>query len=155
MLKNGESLRKVAKKIGTTVSTLKIKAVRNHVVIDRRPSKIKPDVERVIWRKLFMGMKTQYIALEFNLSVGAIEKVLTQYKGLKQHRKHIWYVDDFNKHQICINEFLNTNPDATRNQVRKEVRASYYWLYKHEKEWLYRQLPKRVIARYWPRKANK
>jgi hypothetical protein len=155
MLKNGESLRKVAEKIGTTVSTLKIKAVQNRVAVNRRPSKIKPDVERAIWRNLLMGKKTQYIALEFNLSVGAIEKVLTQYKGLKQHRKHIWYVDVFNKHQICINEFLNTNPDATRNQIRKEVRASYYWLYKHEKEWLYRQLPKRVIARYWPRKANK
>jgi hypothetical protein len=155
MLRNGSSLRKVAKKIGTTVSTLKIKAVLNHVVIDRRPSKIKPDVERAIWRKLFMGIKTQHIALEFNLSVGAIEKVLTQYKGLKQHRKHIWYVDGFHKHKLCISAFLLANPKATRNQVRKEVRASYYWLYKHEKEWLYDELPERVIARYWPRRVDK
>jgi len=152
---DGMSLRSVAKLFGTTVSTLKMKAVQNQVVIDRRPSKIKADVERAIWRKLFMGLKTQNIALEFNLSVGAIEKVLTLHNGLKQQRKNIWYSDDFHKHKLCISEFLFANLNATRNQVRKHVRASYYWLYKHEKEWLYDKLPKRVIACYWPRKADK
>jgi hypothetical protein len=149
---DGMSLRAVAKLFGTTVSTLKIKAVQNHVAVDRRPSKITSDIERAIWRKLFMGMKTQDVALEFDLSVGAIEKVLTLHLGLKLHRKHIWYSDDFYKHKLCISEFLLANPNATRNQIRKEVRASYYWLYKHEKEWLYKTIPERVKAIYWPRK---
>mgnify|MGYP000167950051 FL=1 len=90
MITEGSSLRATAHVLGTTVSTLKIKAQQNNLAIDLRPSKITELIERAIWRKLVVGVKTQDIADEFNVSVGAVEKVLTKHVWLPELRKRIW-----------------------------------------------------------------
>ena len=61
-----------------------------YLAIDLRPSKITELIERAIWRKLVVGVKTQDIADEFNVSVGAVEKVLTKHVWLPELRKRIW-----------------------------------------------------------------
>ncbi len=155
MISEGNSLRTTARFLGTTVSTLKIKAQQNNLAIDLRPSKITDLIERAIWRKLVVGVKTQDIADEFNVSVGAVEKVLTKHVWLPELRKRIWYFEKQRFHTKRVSDFIDEHPDATRNDIRKKVRPSYYWLYKHEQELLYQLLPKRVQAIYWPRKTKK
>jgi len=152
LVSEGASLRAAAKIINTTVSTLKIKAQQNNLTVDTRPSKITPLVERAIWRKLILGKKTQDIAKEFNVSTGAIEKVLTKHLWLPELRKRIRYYEKLKHHEAKISHYLSFHPNATRNEIRKDVRSSYYWLYKHEQKLLYRLLPDRVKAIYWPRK---
>lgn len=155
LISEGNSLRATAQVIGTTVSTLKIKAQQNNLTLDLRPSKITDSIERAIWRKLVIGDKTQSIANEFDVSVGAIEKVLTKHVWLPELRKRIWYFKKQKFHAERISDFIDEHPDATRNDIRKKVRPSYYWLYKHEQELLYELLPERVKAIYWPRKSKK
>jgi len=143
-IQGGQSLRTVANRFHTTVSTLKIKAQQQGVEVNTRPSKIFKDDERAIWRKLFIGLKTQDIAKEFDLSVGAIEKVLTKYSELKQLRKKIWYHRDFAKHQERLTNLITAQPSATRNQIKTSINGTYMWLYKHERAWLYETLPQAV-----------
>lgn len=140
-LKQGESLRTVADMFSTTVSTLKIKAQQQGTDVNTRPSKVYENIERAIWRKLFVGEKTQTIATEFDLSVAAIEKVLTKHQELKLLRKRIWYFADLTHHQNQIFNYLQANKNVTRNEIRLARAASYMWLYKHEKEWLYQNIP--------------
>ncbi|GIC75622.1 TnsD family Tn7-like transposition protein [Moritella sp. F3] len=143
-LKQGESLRTVAEMFSTTVSTLKIKAQQQGIVVNTRPSKVYENIERAIWRKLFIGEKTQDVAAEFDLSVAAIEKVLTKHQELKLLRKRIWYVADFTRHQNQIIHYVQANLNVTRNEIKLARAASYIWLYKHEKEWLYQNIPTEI-----------
>ncbi|TOE89754.1 hypothetical protein, partial [Vibrio parahaemolyticus] len=89
-LKSGSSMRAVAASFGTTVSTLKIKAAQQNIKVDTRPSKLFKDAEEQILDRLRKGDKTQNIAADFGLSVGAIEKVLSKHPELKDIRKKIW-----------------------------------------------------------------
>lgn len=143
-VRNGLSMRLVAERFKTTISTLKIKAQQQGVEVNTRPSKIFERDERAIWRMLFIGRKTQEIAKKFELSVGAVEKILTKYPELKLLRKRIWYHRDFNKHQDILTSFITAQPSATRNQIKTSVNGTYIWLYKHEKVWLYKNLPQAV-----------
>jgi len=152
LVSEGASLRSAAKIIDTTVSTLKIKAQQNNLAVDTRPSKITELVERAIWRKLVLGKKTQDIAKEFNVSTGAIEKILTKHLWLPELRRRIRYYGKLKHHEAQISRYVNFRPNATRNEIRTNVRPSYYWLYKHEQKLLYQLLPERVKAIYWPRK---
>lgn len=152
LISEGNSLRDTARVLGTTVNTLKIKAQQNNLTIDLRPSKITGLIERTIWRKLVIGKKTQNIANEFNVSVGAVEKILTKHIWLPELRKRIWYLEKQKYHKKQVSDYIDEHPDATRNEIRKNVRPSYYWLYKHEQELLYQILPERVKAIYWPRR---
>lgn len=154
-LMRGESLRSVSKRYSTTVHTLKVRAQQRGVVVDTRPSKLFKSEQRQIWWKLLIGIKTQVISSEFNVSVGAIEKVLTRYPDLKVIRKRMWYLADFRHHQQQLLTYLSDHSDATRNDIKKSISASYAWLYKHEKPYLYSVMPKRIKAIYWPRKSNK
>lgn len=152
LVSEGTSLRAAAKIIDTTVSTLKIKAQQNNLSVDTRPSTITELVERAIWRKLVLGKKTQDIAKEFNVSTGAVEKVLTKHLWLPELRRRIRYYGKLKHHEAQISRYVNLHPNATRNEIRTNVRPSYYWLYKHEQILLYQLLPERVKAIYWPRK---
>lgn len=143
-VRGGQSLRIVANRFHTTVSTLKIKVQQQGVEVNERPSKIFKDDERVIVRMLSIGDKTQYIAKKFELSVGAVEKILTKYSELKSLRKRIWYCDKLKIHQKKLIDFITSQPSATRNQIKTGIGANYMWLYKHEKEWLYRHLPAEI-----------
>lgn len=143
-LKQGDSLRTVADMFSTTVSTLKIKAQQQGVVVNTRPSKVHVNIERAIWRKLFVGEKTQDIATEFGLSLAAIEKVLTKHQELKLLRRRIWYFADFTRYQEEILNYLRANRNATRNDIKLAIASSYMWLYKHEKEWLYQNIPAEI-----------
>jgi hypothetical protein len=144
LLQKGVSMRTVAAKFSTTVSTLKIKAQQKGIAVNVRPKKIFRTEERAIWRKLFIGKKTQVLADEYGVSVGAIEKILSKHPRLKLLRARIWYVSDLKRHQGQIIEYLKFHPTTTRNGIKKGCPASYTWLYKHEKEWLYLNLPKEI-----------
>jgi len=143
-LKAGESMRSVSSDLGLSVSTLRIHAQKAGIEVNTRPSKIFKSDERFIWRKLLVGEKTQAIAEELELSMGAVEKVLTKYSELKQLRKRIWYLTIFKFHKNKITTYLQRHGNAKRNQIKQDVSASYMWLYKHEKQWLYQHLPPEI-----------
>ena len=143
-LEKGASMRSVASTFATTVSTVKVKAQQKGIVVDVRPKKIYKTEERAIWRKLFVGVKTHTIAAEYDVSVASIEKILSKHPLLIPLRTRIWYRADFNRHQTNIVEYWKAHPTATRNEIKKHCSASYTWLYKHEKNWLYNNLPEEI-----------
>ena len=146
-LKQGVSMRSAASTFATTVSTLKIKAQQKGIAVDVRPKKIFRAEERAIWRKLFMGVKTHTVAAEYGVSVAAIEKILSKHPLLIPLRARIWYRADCKRHQANIEGYWTTHSTATRNEIKKNCSASYTWLYKHENDWLYKNLPEEIPRR--------
>ncbi|MGR5108087.1 TnsD family Tn7-like transposition protein [Vibrio jasicida] len=143
-LKSGSSMRAVAKSFGTTVNTLKIKAAQQNIKVDTRPSKLFKDTEEQILNRLDKGDKTQSIAADFGLSVGAIEKVLSKHSELKEVRKKIRFSEARNLRCTEVLDYLVKYPNATRNQIKRELNGAYMWLYRHEREWLYKNLPPEI-----------
>ncbi|MDA0406033.1 TnsD family Tn7-like transposition protein [Vibrio alginolyticus] len=143
-LKSGSSMRAVAKSFGTTVNTLKIKAAQQNIEVDTRPSKLFKDAEEQILDRLRKGDKTQSIAADFGLSVGAIEKVLSKHPGLKEVRKKIRFAEARNLHCTEVLDYLANHPNATRNQIKLALNGAFMWLYRHEQDWLYKTLPSEI-----------
>ncbi|KZN29033.1 hypothetical protein N480_09705 [Pseudoalteromonas luteoviolacea S2607] len=139
MLKSGHSLRYAARAIGTTIATLKIKAQQQNLPLDCRPSKVFDTEQRMIWRKLFVGQGCKNIAETMNFSIGAVEKILTRYPELVVLRKKIRFKNRLNQHRQKIAQLKLEL--STRNEIKSAAPASYIWLFKHDKSWLYRNLP--------------
>jgi len=153
-LERGESLRSVAEKHGISVSTLKILAQQAMIDIDTRPHKIFPSIERTIWRKLFVGNSCNEIAITFDISTGAVEQILRKHQYLKQLRKNIWFYQSQRKHRNELYKHILLNPTHDRKKIRKLHGASYAWLYRHDKEWLFSKLPAKAKRVYWPRRSK-
>ncbi len=138
-LQQDESLRSVSRGLGVSVGYVKKVAQLNNIPIARRTQFIFEEQRRAIWRKLFIGFSTAEIAEELKTSVSAIEQVLSCHPELVQFRKKIRY---FNKRQIHRENVLGACETlSTRNDIKLAESASYAWLYKHDKEWLYGNLP--------------
>lgn len=90
-----------------------------------------------------MGIPAKDIAKELNLSTGAIEQVLTQHPELVEQRKHLRFRAKLVKQRKSLSLAMTKFPRYSRNQLKNKFNASYLWLFKHDKNWLYRHLPTR------------
>ncbi|OZY86061.1 hypothetical protein CBP51_03245 [Cellvibrio mixtus] len=150
MLSTGSGLRKVARTLRTSIHFVKQTALQNQVEIDRRPSKIFNQERRSIWRKLHMGRSTQELAKEFEVSVGAIEKILNTHPILIELRKKIRFFEKRTTERESLLKYINHHRTALRNEVRLNCNKAYIWLFKNDSAWLYEHLPPAIprTARY-------
>lgn len=147
LFKNGLSLRNISTLVGLSVIAVKSKVLANGGVINRRESKIFADERRSIFRKIFIGMPTKQIAKQFGISVGAVEQLLTQYPSIVKQRKHFRYREKQLKHRSILSAAMAINPNYSRNKLKLKVSASYLWLFKNDKLWLYQNLPPSKLNR--------
>ena len=91
-----------------------------------------------------LGEKTSDIAFKFGISVGSVEKVLSKHPELVILRKQIWFYQRRKFHRSAILSHMDHNPTVTRKLIGLALGASYIWLYKHDKEWLYVHLPPEI-----------
>ncbi|WP_084405017.1 TnsD family Tn7-like transposition protein [Aliagarivorans taiwanensis] len=143
-LKTGQSLRQVAKTLGGSVSTFKRIALRGSVEVKRRTQKLFEEERRIIWRKLTIGKSTQAIAAHIGCSVGAVEQELGRYSELPVLRSRIRFYHKRSEHRANLVATQNSLKTPSRKQIQDAARASYTWLFKHDKDWLYKQLPEAI-----------
>ncbi|MEG3346755.1 MULTISPECIES: TnsD family Tn7-like transposition protein [unclassified Pseudoalteromonas] len=143
LFSQGKSLRNIAKQVKLSVTAVKSKVVAGGGKVKSRASKIFENDRRAILRKLMMGTPTKDIAKGLNLSTGAIEQVLTQHPELVEQRKHFRFRAKLVHHRKSLSLAMKKFPRYTRNQLKNKFNASYMWLFKHDKNWLYRHLPTR------------
>ena len=92
-------------------------------------------------------MPTQQIAKQFGISVGAVEQVLTQYPGMVKQRQHFRFRKKQLKHRSILSDAMAKNPTYARTKLKLKASASYLWLYKNDKQWLYQNLPPSKLNR--------
>ena len=147
LFRKGLSLRKIAKHVGLSVVAVKSKVLANGGAVSRRASKIFATERRAIFRKLFIGMPTKRIAKQFSVSVGAVEQLLTQYPAIVKQRQHFRYREKQLKHRSKLSAAMAKNPNYSRTKLKLKVSASYLWLFKNDKQWLYQNLPPSKLNR--------
>ena len=141
LLQQGKSLRVVSKQCKRSVIYVKKLALQNNIPVKTRAKRIFGADIALIVGLLKDGVKTQQIASEVDYSVGAVEQVLSQHPGLVEKRHRMRFDAQCHKHQNCILRALAEHPEYHRCDFQRECRASYSWLFKHDKEWLYSVMP--------------
>lgn len=141
LLQQGKSLRAVSERCKRSVIYVKKLAIQNNIPVKTRAKRIFGADRALIVGMLKDGVKTQQIASEVDYSVGAVEQVLSQHPGLVEQRHQMRFDAQCHKHQQCILRTLSEHPEYYRSDFQRECRASYSWLFKHDKEWLYSVLP--------------
>lgn len=140
-LKAGHSLRQVAKELGGSISTFKHLAIKNGVEVNRRAQKLFEQQRHSIWKQLVDGKTTQKIATNIGCSNGAVEQELHQYPELLSLRARIRFLSKRSEHREKLISTKNRFEKPTRKQIQDAARSAYTWLFKHDKQWLYTQLP--------------
>lgn len=143
-LSNGESLRQAAKAARVSIGFAKSTALQNGFEIERRAQRLFAFERKQILDWLKEGRKTQDIAKLMECSVGAVEQLLTQSPAVKRLREKLRFYQKRYRHRQSITAYLKKHREATRGQIQAHVKASFYWCYKHDNEWLYDNLPPEI-----------
>ena len=143
-LKASVSLRSVAKGFGVSVTFVKNIAIQENISIDTRAQRIFAPERSKIKCMLKKGITTEKIAVRMNCSIGVIEQVLAQHPAIKTIRIHLRYFKLQQRHRKRILGLISKSPNITRGKLQKTASASYTWLFKHDKSWLYETLPKAI-----------
>lgn len=144
LLQQGKSLRAVSARCKRSVIYVKKLAIQNNIPVKTRAKRIFGADIALIVGLLKDGVKTQQIAREVDYSVGAVEQVLSQHPSLVEQRHQMRFNAQCHKHQNFILQALAEHPEYHRGDFQRECRASYSWLFKHDKEWLYSVMPDAV-----------
>jgi len=143
-LKNGESMRNVAKRVNRSVGYVKKLAHLNDVKTESRAQKLFQTERVAVINLAKQGHSSSRIASALECCVGAVEQIMSQTAGLIEERKRIRFIHNRDKHRAIILKLVNIH--TRRTDIQSAARADYTWLYKHDKEWLYSKLPP-AIAR--------
>jgi hypothetical protein len=149
LLFGAHSMRSIATQLSCSIGYLKQLALRNNIEIERRRQHITADIERTVWRKAFYGIHREIIARELDISTGAVEQIIQSHKGLSKWRHHLLMTKRLMARQKELLVFIASHPGKPRNHIRKYCGA-YMWLYKNDKEWLYKNLPLAQPRIYYP-----
>ncbi|MFT7009731.1 MAG: hypothetical protein ACJAXJ_004283 [Colwellia sp.] len=148
-LREGNSIRAVAFQLSCSIGYIKQLALRNQIEIDRRRQHISVDIERTVWRKAFYGIHREVIANEFDISIGAVEQIIQSHERLSKWRHHLLMVRRLMVRQKELLAFTALYPGKPRHYI-KERCGAYMWLYKNNKDWLYKNLPPVQPRIYYP-----
>ncbi|MFW8632250.1 TnsD family Tn7-like transposition protein [Vibrio natriegens] len=140
LLAKGLSMRQVASRLHCSVGYIKQLALREGFEIDRRRQFITPETERAIWRNALLGEHRGTIASTFNVSVGSVEQIIQSHAGLSQWRHHLRIAKRKIEERKLLLRYMRQHSEATRSKI-KSTCGSYMWLYRHDRDWLYKQLP--------------
>lgn len=144
LLQQRKSLRAVSEQCKRSVIYVKKLALQNNIPVKTRAKRIFGADIALIVGLLKDGVKTQQIASEVDYSVGAVEQVLSQHPGLVEKRHQMRFDAQCHKHQQCILQLLAEHPEYHRGDFQRACRASYSWLFKHDRDWLYSVMPDAV-----------
>ncbi|QHE59786.1 hypothetical protein FHE72_01080 [Rossellomorea vietnamensis] len=105
-----------------------------------------------IWERKLLelsnkGLSRREISAELGVDYNTVKKYLHILENIEQEKLDDSAIKEFNSSSIqekYRTEWLNhmkLNLNQTRTEIRKRKPSVYMWLYRHDKDWLYKNLP--------------
>jgi len=141
MLKSNYSMGEVSRVTGKSYSYLKTLALRNHIELNLMPKKLTPKIISKIVMLAEKGFHRKVIANRFEVSTGSIEQVISSVPGLVEQRKRGKFESKARRSKVAILRQLQHSPDSLIKDIKHFCNASYYWLYKNDRNWLKANMP--------------
>ncbi|WP_204165106.1 TnsD family Tn7-like transposition protein [Shewanella algidipiscicola] len=141
LLLRGLSMAQVGRELGKSRCYVKAVALKNDIPVNLKPKTITEDLKKSVVAMAYKGFHRSVIAKKYCISSGSVELIISTTEGLVDWRKKC-KVDSFRRrYKRQILRFCHDNPNAWRQDVKKECEAAFFWLYFHHPEWLERHLP--------------
>lgn len=129
-----------ARSVGVDTTTAMVWAASAGIPIQKRPSKIKPDVRAKMIKALRRGTEKSVAARIGQVSVQSVTTLLRTEVGLSDD----WRMARFrNAQRVARRRWLRivgSNPLSGAKAVRLLEPAAFAWLYRNDREWLNSQL---------------
>lgn len=113
------------------------------IEIPRKPRALTPDIKKNVISLLKQGLPLKAIASQTGLSSSTIDRICNEEPHLQQIWRTVNKVWKRNREREKISLFLINNPTITQTELRQSSNSGYCWLYRHDLEWLYRNLPQK------------
>lgn len=151
LLLKGLPLSEISNKTSKSHCYLKALAIRKNININSPPRKITSKIKQAIITLANKGFHRKAIAQAYDLSTGSVEMIISTTEGLVAKRKKGKSESKRRCYTAYITKFLRNNPTALIKDVKTHCNAAYYWLYRHEKEWLTNMMPRPTTPSAKPR----
>ncbi|EAM2896173.1 hypothetical protein BKN78_05000 [Salmonella enterica] len=141
MLSGNISMSKMSVICKRSRSFIKRNAALQGIRIDKSPRKMTAEIRKKIELLGALGFHRRVIAERCQIGIGSVESVISSCDGLVMHRKLCHYQSFLRKSKCKILRGRRLFPEFTRNDIRKNYGAEFFWLYNHDKALLYSILP--------------
>ncbi|EGQ8496071.1 transposase [Vibrio alginolyticus] len=141
LLRSGLSMAAVSREIGKSRCYVKSMALKHNIPVNLKPKKITLSLKKSVIRLARRGFHREVIAKLHDISSGSVELIISSTSGLVAWRKKCKFESLRRRYRYQIIRFIDSTPEATRQEIKNAQEAAYYWLYNHEHEWLETVLP--------------
>ncbi|MEP8562296.1 TnsD family Tn7-like transposition protein [Citrobacter freundii] len=145
IVENNTSVSNLGKEFSRSRCYIKTLIYKKYLRVFKRNTKINIFTELLIKSMAVRGFSLASIAEKNSLSEGAVSSVISSCYGLCSWRKKCKKDSLRRRHKQKILRFIhNQCVSITRKLVKESCYASFYWLNKHECDWLNSCLPKTI-----------
>ena len=96
-------------------------------------------MRKLILDELRDGTCKDEVCLKFSISISTVNRILRSVPTITKIRKDRFFGISITKHRKAwVNSILN-NPTLSTKLLRKITPASYFWLYRYDRDWLFLQ----------------
>jgi hypothetical protein len=131
----------VSREIDKSRCYVKSMALKHHIPVNLKPKKITLTLKASVVRLARKGFHREVIAKLYDISTGSVELIISTTSGLVAWRKICRFESLRRRYRCQIMRFIDSNSNASRQEIKSAQEAAYYWLYNHEHEWLESVLP--------------
>lgn len=110
----------------------------NAFLVKKRPKKIKPSLRTFILEELRSGISKSKVCSNFSISISTVNRILKSEPAIEKIRKDLSFEVSRTKHRETWNKTILDNPTLSPKFLRKKAPASYQWLYRYERDWLFK-----------------
>lgn len=148
LLRSGLSMAAVSREICKSRCYVKSMALKHNIPVNLKPRKITLSLKRSVIRLARRGFHREVIAKLYDISSGSVELIISSTSGLVAWRKKCKFESLRRRYRYQIIRFIDSTPEATRQEIKNAREAAYHWLYSHEHEWLETVLPNASKTRH-------
>ncbi len=141
LLTSGLSMAAASREIGKSRCYVKSVALKNNIPVNLKPKKVTLSLQASVVRLARKGFHRDVIAKLHDISVGSVDLIIATTSGLVEWRKQCKSESLRRRYRCQVVRFIDSAPDACRQEIKSANKAAYYWLYSHENEWLENMLP--------------
>ena len=149
LLNDGVSLSRTARESGVSYYTVR-KLAKEHGIKHRsRAKKITSEQEHQALKLLKAGLPMKKVGENVGLTESTVDNLLLSHPEIRAARRKL----KKSKHSEQLHQFrdealslIENNPDMTRKSLTDSFPEVFIWLRNHDKEWLYKHLPKALTA---------
>lgn len=148
LLRSGLSMAAVSREIDKSRCYVKSVALKNNIPVNLKPKTITKTLKSSVVKLAKKGFHREAIAKLHDISSGSVELIISSTSGLVAWRKKCKFESLRRRYRYQIIRFIDSTPEATRQEIKNAQEAAYHWLYSHEHEWLETVLPNATKTRH-------